>query len=193
MKSTYYLILVLFLIPHASVAEEDNPSQIYHNRNLSEDEIRNTIPGEKSLDEVSDGTHAKKRKPALPQFVPNHWHQDYDYEKQFENYLNEKFIAAKNNHKQVYVYLYADWLEKCREFRKLADRAPLTALFDDNEIIMIEYNYFKRKFNMKARHLPMILKVNEDGKLGPETIYPVTKAKDHPRKVYHKLRKFFAT
>jgi hypothetical protein len=35
------------------------------------------------------------------------------------------------------------------------------------------------------------LKVNENGILGPELVYPVTGAGDHPRKIYHKLKKFF--
>ncbi|MFT7548484.1 MAG: hypothetical protein ACI9VI_002329, partial [Candidatus Azotimanducaceae bacterium] len=73
-----------------------------------------------------------------------------------------------------------------------ADNAPFAYLFDQHNIILIDYNYFKDKFNMKAKKLPMMLKVNDDRRLGPEAFFPVTKANQHPRKIFHQLRKFFS-
>ena len=196
MKKAFYLISVLSISTcifgiSSAIAQEQSAPDADNNRDLLQDDFRSGL--QKSIEDLSESAYAQKRKPAAPQFVPNYWHQDYDYEVKFEQYLNEKFLSAKSQNKGIYLYLYADWLENCREFRKDANRAPLTKLFEDNDIIMIEYNYFKRKFNMKAVHLPMIIKVNENSVFGPETIYPVTKPNAHPRKVFHKLRKFFSS
>ncbi|MBL4681559.1 MAG: hypothetical protein JKY88_12660 [Pseudomonadales bacterium] len=190
MKKTYLLLIICLFAASTTIAQENIPPESRDKREILQDDFRNGLS--KSIEDLSESAHAQKRKPALPKFAPKHWHHDYDYKVKFEEYLNEKFLSAQSKNKGIYIYLYADWLENCREFRKAANRPPLTALFKDNDIIMVEYNFFKRKFNMKAVHLPMIMKVNENSKFGPETVYPVAKANDHPRKVYHKLRKFFS-
>ena len=158
-------------------------------QNMSEDEYQNAIPVGQSLTEIEN--KAKKRKVRAPAIIPKGWHHDYDYTSPLGTYLNEKQISSAKENKNTYVYLYSDWLEKCRVFRESADNAPYADLFHQHNIILIDYNYFKRKFDMRAKNLPMILKVNDDRRLGPEAFFPVAKANQHPRKIFHKLKKFF--
>lgn len=125
-----------------------------------------------------------------PEIVPDGWLSDYDYQSNFGAYLNDKYQEALNSGKNTYVYLYADWNKTCRAFRKSAGRKDYAELFLDTEIIMLDYNFFRRKFDVRIRNLPMIVKVNENGALGPESINPASNKNDHPKRAYYKLEKF---
>ncbi|MFT5211350.1 MAG: hypothetical protein ACI9CE_003089 [Flavobacterium sp.] len=186
MRKVLTLISLILASVSPVLAQETNRAI----QNMSEDEYQNAIPAGQSIKELEN--NAKKRKLQPPFIVPKGWHHDYDYTLPLDTYLNDKQISSAKDNKNTYVYLYSDWLEKCRVFRKSADNAPYADLFDQHNIILIDYNYFKDKFNIKVKKLPMMLKVNDDRRLGPETFFPVTKANQHPRKIFHQLRKFFS-
>ncbi|MFT7687227.1 MAG: hypothetical protein ACI9FB_002579 [Candidatus Azotimanducaceae bacterium] len=181
--------LILLSITQAFAAESEQSGTQSNRENPNADDYRNAIPRAEALAEMAED--ANRGKPKLPFLVPTGWYQDYDYESPIGAYLNRVLEISAKEDKNTYIYLYADWLENCREFRKKADKFPYKSLFEKNNIILIEYNFFKRKFNMTSRNLPMIIKVNEGGKLGPETINPVLKANQHPKKTFYKLQKFF--
>ena len=183
-------LLLLFLTPAFAAENSQSSNKVDQSLHINEDENRNVIPRSEALPEMADD--ARKRKPHFPLVVPKGWHHDYDYESPLAVYLNKMLEMSARENKNTYIYLYSDWLEKCRDFRKKADKAPYAELFEQHNILLIEYNYFRDKFDMSSKNLPMILKVNEGGNLGPETIHPVLKANQHPRKVFHNLRKFFA-
>ena len=141
-----------------------------------------------TLEESEYNANNSQAKP--PQYTPPIWIDDYDYKTPINEYLNDKFRMATASKKQIYVYLYADWLDACRSFRKTASQKDYVELMSTSAIVMLEYSFFKKNFNTRARKLPMLLKVNENGVLGPEILYPVSKSNDHPRKVFHKLKVF---
>ena len=126
-----------------------------------------------------------------PEIVPDGWLSDYDYQSNFGAYLSGKYQEAMNSGKNTYVYLYADWLETCRAFRKFAGRKDYAKLFLDIEIIMLDYSFFRQEFDTRIRNLPLIVKVNKNGVLGPESINPTSNKNDHPKRAYYKLEKFF--
>jgi hypothetical protein len=127
------------------------------------------------------------------QIIPSGWLDDYDYLSDLSGYLNGKYQDALNSSKNTYVYLYADWYENCRTFRKSVERDDYAELFLNNEMILLDYNFFRNRFNTQTRNLPLILKVNKDGILGPESIHLVSNPSDHPKKAYYKLKKFFGS
>jgi hypothetical protein len=154
------------------------------------DDRRPVIPQGQLLEDAARNAPGN-RKPSSPEIKPRGWFSDYDYQSTIDGYLRKKYRNASNSNKSTYVYLYADWYEACLIFRKSAQTKNYAEMFSTNQIVMLDYNFFRKKFDIQAKYLPMILKVNENGILGPELVYPVTGAGDHPRKIYHKLKKFF--
>ena len=152
---------------------------------------REDEPISETLDERARLEDFGRHKPSPPEIVPEGWLNDYDHHSSFSMYLGRKHREAHNSGKNVYIYLYADWLEACREFRKSVVGEDYAELFQNNQIIMLDYNLFKRKFDTRIRNLPMILKVNTNGMLGPESIHPVVNLTDHPKRAYYKIKKFF--
>jgi hypothetical protein len=145
---------------------------------------------EQTLDEEEKARRFTHRQPAPPQVVPDAWRADYDYQSDFNEYLGESFRQAQEAGKDVYVYLYADWLKGCMNFRESLTGEDYSMLFQDHEIIMLDYNFFRQKFGMRLRSLPMFLKVNDNNKFGPETFLPQVRADEHPRRPYYRLKNF---
>ncbi|MBT8062536.1 MAG: hypothetical protein HKO64_11335 [Xanthomonadales bacterium] len=135
----------------------------------------------------------RKRQVSPPDMVPQGWLADFDYQSDLNAYLQSKVQAAASDGKETYVYLYADWLEACREFRKTADRKDYAKLFASSQIILLDYSYFRNKFNTQLSNLPIFIKAHAQGSLGPEVHRPVSRTASHPRKAFHELRKFLET
>jgi len=130
------------------------------------------------------------RRHADADIIPAGWIDDFDYASPLNEYLVAKFNAASQAGKQTYVYLYADWLEPCREFRKTVERADYAELFEGSEVILLDYNYFARQFNTKIRNLPLLMKVHPKGVLGPEVLHPLSRKAEHPAKAFHRVKDF---
>ena len=105
-------------------------------------------------------------------------------------YVYSKKEILDRADKNLYVYLYADWNEACSTFRKSASRKDYLKLFQNNEIVMVEYVFLSRVYGANFKKLPVFLKVHPDGSLGPEAVRPVGNPNDHPRRAYSKLKKF---
>ena len=148
---------------------------------------------QETLEEKAHSAETGSRGRVPAEIVPSGWLDDYDYQSDLTSYLSGKYQDALNSSNNTYVYLYADWYENCRVFRKSAGRKDYAKLFLSKNIIMLDYNFFKKKFNIQTRNLPMILKVNKGGILGPESIDLVSNLNDHPKKSYYKLKGFFSS
>lgn len=127
-----------------------------------------------------------------PEIVPSGWLHDFDYQTDLVQYLQHKYQNAAAGGRTTYVYLYADWDEACKSFRKSAGGKDYQKLFASNQIVMVEYVYVKRKFGARFKKLPVFVKVHPTGFMGPESLRPMASINDHPRKAFHKVRKFFA-
>lgn len=145
------------------------------------------------LEEEAREAELIQRQVSPPDVVPQGWLADFDYQADLKSYLQSKVQAAASDGKETYVYLYADWLESCREFRKMADRKDYAKLFAASQIILLDYSYFRKQFNTQLRNLPIFIKAHGQGTLGPETHRPVDRTAGHPRKAFHELRKFLET
>ena len=194
MKYSYRWLVIFFTINAMTAAGEETRTpgaQIRPGNYVDDYEYRNAIPQGQSLEDDAHDA-ANENRGHSPEITPNGWLDDYNYMTDLDSYLNEKYQSALNSAKNTYVYLYADWYEACREFRKTVKHKDYVELFSANEMVMVDYNFFRKRFDFQAQRLPMIVKVNDSGILGPEHIYPVANANDHPRKIYYKLKKFFS-
>jgi thiol-disulfide isomerase/thioredoxin len=126
-----------------------------------------------------------------PEVTPNGWFNDYDYQSNLGEYLDAKYQHSLGTGKNVYIYLYADWYEPCKAFRKSINSEDYAELFLNNEIIMVDYAFFNWEFETQIEKLPLFIKVNDNGLLGPESFRPVTNEIFHPRRAYYNLEKFF--
>jgi len=145
----------------------------------------------RTLDEKAAESRSTTRSYKAAQIVPEGWLADFEYTAELDSYLKTKLASALEEGKISYVYLYADWHEGCKEFRRTLRQKDYAGFFEASQMILIDYNFFRDRFDFKAHHLPMIIKVSSTGRIGPEFVYPRSKATDHPRKIYYKLKKFF--
>lgn len=125
-----------------------------------------------------------------PEIVPGSWQYDYDYRLNLFDYLGEKQAQAKAENRSTYVYVYADWNEACKAFRKSAKRSDYEKLFANSAVVMVEYVFLKRIYKAQINRVPILIQVHENGVLGPEFVHPISAPGDHPRKAYHKLKRF---
>ena len=127
---------------------------------------------------------------APPSLIPEGWVHDYGYNSDLFKYLRWKYEGAEKSNKDLYLYLYADWNDDCKVFRKAVGRKDYQALFEGNEILMVNYTFLRTVYGAQFHNLPVLLKVHPDGSVGPESVHPVSTKHDHPRKAYYKLKKF---
>lgn len=190
-----FLLLSLLVIATPLVAQQQQRERAPNERLRKQDDAR-----QQELQQMLDLQEEEEReknlaKPSLapPEIVPEGWVFDFDYKSDLFQYLMRKHQAAALAGKNTYVYLFADWNQACKTFRETADNRDYKKLFANEQIIMIEYVYLKRKYRTQLKQLPVFLLVHENGSLGPESARPVASMYDHPRKAFHSLRKFFGT
>lgn len=128
------------------------------------------------------------------EYVPDGWVADFDYQSSLQQYLAERVRQASKSGKDLRLYLYADWLEPCREFRKTtASRQDYAELFEGHEIVMLDYRYFAKTFDVEFKSLPVLIQVHEEtGMIGPEVVHPLPNRVEHPAKALQRLRDFFS-
>ena len=160
----------------------ETPDLDHSNRELERD------VWERKQEEERRDSIMRKGKP--PEIIPDGWIADYDYQSNLGAYLNLKHQQASAAGKNIYVYVYADWKEACKAFRKSLQGEDSGELFNNNEVLMLEYNFFARQFSTSFKNLPIIIRLHEKGGLGPESLHPVSNVNDHPRRSYVKLKKF---
>lgn len=120
--------------------------------------------------------------------VPDGWIDDFDYQSPLQQYLTARVLQASEAGKDIHLYLYADWLDSCREFRKTVARKDYTELFEGHDIVMLDYGYFAKTFNTKFNNLPVLIQVHENGKIGPENVHPLSRRAEHPAKAFHRVK-----
>ncbi|MDX1460601.1 MAG: hypothetical protein R3348_06040 [Xanthomonadales bacterium] len=125
-----------------------------------------------------------------PDIAPAGWIHDFDYQSDLKDYLQAKHALGVSEGKETFVYLYADWLQSCRAFREQAGRGDYAKLLASQQILLLDYNYFRELSNSRLSDLPIFIKAHAHGTLGPELHRPVPRRGGHPRKAYHALKKF---
>ena len=188
------LIVSSLLLTGIAVAQQpvEPPTQGPPAQDPDFDFENNKLDFDKLEDDARE-EESRQRQVSLPDVVPQGWLADFDYQADLNSYLQSKVQAAASDGKETYVYLYADWLDSCREFRKMADRKDYAKLFAASQIILLDYSYFRKQFNTQLRNLPIFIKAHGQGTLGPEVHRPVDRTAGHPRKAFHALRKFLET
>lgn len=126
------------------------------------------------------------------QLVPNGWLDDFDYQSSLAQYLDERMQQAIQSGKDIYLYLYADWLDTCQEFRKtIVSREDYAELFEGHEIVMLDYGYFAKTFDVKLKNLPVLIQVHgKTGMIGPELLHPLPTRAEHPAKAFQRVKTF---
>ena len=124
--------------------------------------------------------------------IPEGWVHDYDYTFDLHQYLKGKADLGKELGKPVYVYLYADWCDDCRRFRKRARSGGFKELFDERLVLMLDFDFLnsflKRKFRLE--YVPVLVKVHANGSLGAH-ICPDFNAEGPRSHSLRPLRQFF--
>jgi thiol-disulfide isomerase/thioredoxin len=142
------------------------------------------------LGEAARDDEAQVRSHPDAEVVPAGWVDDFDYNSPFPQYLASRVAQAAQGGRKIHLYLYADWLEPCREFRKSVAREDYSELFNGHEVVMIDYGYFAKTFGMQFKNLPVLIQVHEDGKIGPENVHPLSRRAEHPAKAFHRVKSY---
>ncbi|NND43768.1 MAG: hypothetical protein HKN58_00490 [Xanthomonadales bacterium] len=170
-------------------AQADNRVQREDNSQITSFELERDVWENLGEEAREDEEHVRKHPDA--EIVPAGWLDDYDYVTPFPQYLAAHVAAAAEAGQRIHLYLYADWLEPCREFRRtVVAREDYAELFADHQVIMVDYGYFAETFDMKFRNLPVLIEVHTDGKIGPEIVHPLSRRAEHPAKAFNRVKKY---
>jgi hypothetical protein len=195
LHSLFTLVFALFAIPVAGQQgqepppgpEPGQPQQIPRER-PREPDVTDRGHLHREWFRIASAGHSSHAPPGI---VPQGWFDDYDYQSDLDKYLSEKYQGAMSAGKNTYIYLYADWYEVCKRFRKTFKGEDYAELFLSNAIIMLNAIFFEQEFDPQFIDLPVFIKINDNGILGPEVFYPTWPETEHPQRAYYKLKKFF--
>lgn len=147
------LLVSLLVVATPLVAQQQQRERAPNERLRKQDDAR-----QQELQQMLDLQEEEEReknlaKPNLapPEIIPEGWVYDFDYRSDLFEYLMRKQQAGALAGKNTYVYLYADWNEACKTFRTSADKRDYKKLFSNEQIIMLEYVYLKRKYRAKHK------------------------------------------
>lgn len=116
---------------------------------------------------ITLGSHADGREsePRQTERIPQGWATDYDYLEPIIQYLGRKYAESQNQGRSLYLYLYADRVSPCREFRARARRGQLDEFFEQRSVVMLDFEYINGQLPRTERFMnaPVLMSVNADG------------------------------
>ncbi|NNE06710.1 MAG: hypothetical protein HKN15_13395 [Xanthomonadales bacterium] len=187
MKILQLLLSILFTLSATAAFAQGRPA--HYNRADFASFMKKPFLWENLDDQAREDLEFTRFHPDV-RFVPDGWIDDFDYKSSLQQYLADRVQQAKQSGKGIHLYIYADWLESCREFRKTASREDYAELFEGHEIVMLDYGYFAETFNIRFKRLPVLIQVHDNGMIGPENVYPLSSRVEHPAKAFHRLNSF---